>query len=332
MGLSRDAALVLVGLILGILIATMASPDPLNAATASLFRDAQDGHKMDKIDSATLVTSAHINPIFAIMRMELDQLFIALLEGLQENRTGLVVEVGSFDGIQAKYAIEQGYPVVIVEPSPSNVVKVRQTLAQIPSDTYELHEKAASSVRGKVTFYSGKDSGDFVSFDGTIPEGERDIFSEKDKTTVEAMPLDDIIGDDRRIYLLKVDTQGHDLDVLHGAAKLFREKRVSIAIFEYHPARLPAPQSQLLRELDALGYDVMSTVLHPQRTARGHAQYISGDQSAEGFAESIGLDTPLKIPNRTLNGFGEWTDIVAVCRTCVGSNMFGGALRQPRQG
>lgn len=36
-----------------------------------------------------------------------------------------------------------------------------------------------------------------------------------------------------RIHLLKVDAEGHDASVLHGAARLFAEERVMVAQFEY---------------------------------------------------------------------------------------------------
>jgi FkbM family methyltransferase len=69
---------------------------------------------------------------------------------------------------------------------------------------------------------------------------------------VTVRPVDEVLGASARIDLLKIDVEGHELDVLEGAKEALRSGRVRDIVFEEHrPA--PNPATELL---ESCGYGV----------------------------------------------------------------------------
>ncbi len=94
--------------------------------------------------------------------------------------------------------------------------------------------------------------------------GESKVSTEKTEITVNLERLDDIneINKQSLIKLLKIDVEGHELDVLHGAEKLLKRKKIEHIIFEDH-AFYP---SDVSRYLESLGYEIFyikKTLLKP---------------------------------------------------------------------
>ena len=70
--------------------------------------------------------------------------------------------------------------------------------------------------------------------------------------------LGDVLPPGREIALLKVDTEGHDPQVLRGALPLFRERRVRLATVEAAPYMWAQPHAPglaaVFREVLLTGY------------------------------------------------------------------------------
>jgi FkbM family methyltransferase len=83
------------------------------------------------------------------------------------------------------------------------------------------------------------------------------------------------------IDLLKVDTEGHDFEVLAGAADLFRGKRISVAQFEYNHRWVHARRflKDVFDLLTPLGYTI------GKLTPRGVEAYPRWDPELESFVE-----------------------------------------------
>ena len=76
--------------------------------------------------------------------------------------------------------------------------------------------------------------------------------------SLQSAVLGDALPPDREIALLKVDTEGHDPQVLRGALPLFRERRVRLATVEAAPYMWAQPHDPRLatvfREVLLSGY------------------------------------------------------------------------------
>ena len=70
--------------------------------------------------------------------------------------------------------------------------------------------------------------------------------------------LDEFIGSEQKVDILKVDVEGAEVPVLHGAEGLFRRKAVRDLVFEHHDAY----PSELHRWLEGFGYRIFSLRMH----------------------------------------------------------------------
>jgi FkbM family methyltransferase len=75
---------------------------------------------------------------------------------------------------------------------------------------------------------------------------------------VETRRLDDVLGAEQFIGVMKLDVEGHELQVLQGATRLLASHRVRDVIFEEH-GTVPTPVTELL---EAHGYTVMQVEEH----------------------------------------------------------------------
>lgn len=86
---------------------------------------------------------------------------------------------------------------------------------------------------------------------------------------VKTARLDDLLGPDEEIGVLKIDVEGHELSVFKGAEKAIKEGRIRDIIFEEH-STYPSDVSQFLEDA---GYSIfllhkglVGPVLHPAHT------------------------------------------------------------------
>jgi FkbM family methyltransferase len=83
-----------------------------------------------------------------------------------------------------------------------------------------------------------------------------------EKVAVPVVTLDDYASDIPMIDFLKIDTEGHERDVLQGARKLLAEKRIGMIQFEYGSCYIQA--GALLKDVWALlgGYRICKILPH----------------------------------------------------------------------
>lgn len=126
----------------------------------------------------------------------------------------------------------------IFEELSTNVASFRRQFLAV---TFMLHGVAVSDRTGNVRM--------------ELPHGfgeNRGIarVGEHGSVEVPAITLDDFFGSEGRVGVMKLDVEGHELSVLRGAEKMFREKRVRDVVFEEHR---PYP-SEVTRWLEERGY------------------------------------------------------------------------------
>ena len=261
-----------------------------------------------------------VSPLLALLHQPTDKLWEHLLVAMVRHR-GLVVEVGSHDGAQAMQAYRAGHTVLALEPSPANHQRVfnhifREITPPVDQRRISVQRVAASAKEGTIGFWTmkGGGTGDHVTLDGHVHEGETHNYKKHNSklTEVRTAPLD-VILEGKRVYILKVDVQGHEMHVFAGARRLFTENRVSFAMFEFQPKQLGPTAHTLIEELDEAGYDVFFTDRHGPNHPWFDTHLLSPTDSVNFTAS---FDPTF------IRGFGEWTDLVAVCRRCIGDNVW----------
>eukprot|EP01001_Neometanema_parovale_P007257 NODE_3571_length_1198_cov_52.801860_g3391_i0.p1 GENE.NODE_3571_length_1198_cov_52.801860_g3391_i0~~NODE_3571_length_1198_cov_52.801860_g3391_i0.p1 ORF type:complete len:360 (-),score=32.83 NODE_3571_length_1198_cov_52.801860_g3391_i0:67-1146(-) len=271
-----------------------------------------------------------VQRILRLMGLDGDAIWTYLLDEMRWVNSGkaIVVEVGSFDGAQAVEAIARGYRVHIYEPSTSNRAKVQRKLdayrqnCSNPCNPYEpvLHSEAVSNRSGDAVFWKTAQGAttDHLSLPSGIPDytvvRKRKGWS---RSTVKMVRLDDEFTDP--IYILKIDTQGHDGLVLQGMERLLRAQKVFIVLFEFWPRAMLWKGSdgrKALELLDSCGYDIMDLRMELTGWRR--------KQQTANIPLRMRIDRPTdfnrltqyihQIDKRFGNKNGFWFDVVAVAR------------------
>lgn len=138
----------------------------------------------------------------------------------------LFLDVGAYHGDMSSLMLESGVfsEGILFEPNPDNIGVLRQRFAGEPRMT--LRENACGDKSGTVPMYCTDRAytGSLLPYSEGV-EGARHF-------EVELARLDDKLDASQhsRVGLLKIDTQGNDLRVLMGAAKLLEEAQPWIVV------------------------------------------------------------------------------------------------------
>ena len=159
------------------------------------------------------------------------------------------VDCGSYDGDTVRNFVHvtrtHFQRVHAFEPDPANFARMEQWLARQSGFAFSrritLHQEAVGDRTGSLTFNSTGGEGACVPLFG--PEEKR-LVGVKEGISVPAVRLDEAITD--RISLLKLDVEGHELEILRGALRHLQRDRPRLAICAYH---LPADLIDLPRFL-----------------------------------------------------------------------------------
>ena len=128
---------------------------------------------------------------------------------------------------------------LLLEPSPrTRGLLQRRADAGVWGQAYaQILPIAASNASGEAPFCylrAGSENSGLASGASGVLAGSSDRVCERVRTAPLSELLDEKVGSSARVFLLKVDVEGADALVLQGAARLFRDKRVSFVVFENH--------------------------------------------------------------------------------------------------
>ena len=207
----------------------------------------------------------------------------------------IALEVGVHRPRQCLQAARAGFQAVCVEPSPKNFPICQQSVNQQSPEIKErvhLHQKVASSTTGEMLEFLGAGStGDHVGsvdvWNMKVQEPQADTDSAtKDPNMVQvpSVRLDDLLKNDmklgveERVFLAKIDTQGHEPEVFEGLSEwVFQKRQIDYILFEYWPkgmdimntgdtSRMTCVAAKLLHDLHAANYTLyaLPNVGHPK--------------------------------------------------------------------
>ena len=186
---------------------------------------------------------------------------------LARQTPGFVLDVGSLDGSDAIRFARGGHRVWSFEPSPGKIAAIRQRIkANHMENNVTLYPYALSNTteigRFFINLATGSAARKLFRGLGSAQDslGAPLHTAHKNMTTVVSVPvhrLDELMPADQHTLLLKVDTQGFDLQVLLGARELLARNRVDAVVAEMAPALMPGgaeAAKEMVRFMNEVGY------------------------------------------------------------------------------
>lgn len=150
-------------------------------------------------------------------------------------KCGVIIDVGANVGAYSKSIRNANRTVQIhaFEPHPKTYLKLTKNVASLNVGTYNV---AVGSGAGKLQLF------DYADEDGSSHASlYRDVIEHihKEQSTkheVEVISLDSFVVDHgiERVALLKIDTEGHELEVLKGFLRFIKTNQVELIQFEFN--------------------------------------------------------------------------------------------------
>ncbi|QAU24993.1 FkbM family methyltransferase [Dyella sp. M7H15-1] len=149
----------------------------------------------------------------------------------------LFIDVGANLGLHtmaAAHAMQGKGKIIAFEPFPDTARLLRlSVLINGFADMVEIHQTAVSTGSGKRSLYLGQVSGHHSLF----PHGTG-LGNEQRHVEVSLSSIDDIVGEDEPVALVKIDVEGAELEVLETAKSTIRRNPGIAIIAEFGPSHL----------------------------------------------------------------------------------------------
>ena len=155
---------------------------------------------------------------------------------------------------------------IAVEPSPSNVTLLKRNLLLNGHSSVEVHQKAVSDTSGVRDFFLSEMS-NLNTFHNT-GTGTKHLSGTTIAVETETIKQ---IADGRRIDLIRMDVEGHEIEVINGLIPAIEKKEMTpTIIFETHLSRYNAEHDieAPLRRLFSLGYHLAIVSSSSERGTR----------------------------------------------------------------
>ena len=155
---------------------------------------------------------------------------------------------------------------IAVEPSPSNVILLKRNLLLNGHSSVEVHQKAVSDTSGVRDFFLSEMS-NLNTFHNT-GTGTKHLSGTTIAVETETIKQ---IADGRRIDLIRMDVEGHEIEVINGLIPAIEKKEMTpTIIFETHLSRYNADHDieAPLRRLFSLGYHLAIVSSSSERGTR----------------------------------------------------------------
>lgn len=208
--------------------------------------------------------------------------FTAFFEHLRKlnMQFATVVDVGVAFGSPALYASNRSAKFYLVEPVPSCKSRIEALAAKLGGEAFNV---AAGATDGQMDFFVHQDvsgSSAYRQIEGAFFDGER--------VTVPVRRLDTLIPSSiQRPALLKIDTQGAELEVLAGATELLGSIDVVIIEVSFHQFRDAAPEfDDVVGRMSQLGFRAYEIL-------EGHYRYADNALAQVDIA-FVRADSPLR--------------------------------------
>ncbi len=192
----------------------------------------------DYIGRSILKTRTYEPHVTTVIRRELKEGDVFLDVG---------ANIGYFTMLASSLVNESG-KVIAIEPNPQNLQLIYYSLLENRTNNVKIYPYAASDVTAILKFTTIGSNG------GVITEYSKD---QKYYLLVPSVILDEILEDESRIDLIKIDIEAHEPIAIKGMESLIKKHRPKI-ITEFHPWAMElnniTPPAEYLENLIELGY------------------------------------------------------------------------------
>jgi len=161
----------------------------------------------------------------------------------------VVIDIGANVGmftVKAAKAVGEKGLVIAVEPHPENITLLYRNIERLKLQNVKVIRKALGSGKRKAKL--------FLATPGTSSLVERE---EKPFLWVEVDTLDNLLSElrIRKVDLIKIDTEGSEVEILKGAQKTLNSKKVKLVIAAYHDLPNGKPElNEIMTLLKSKGF------------------------------------------------------------------------------
>jgi FkbM family methyltransferase len=212
------------------------------------------------------------------------------------------VDVGANIGMHvlaAARAMQGRGKIICFEPYAASAALLKESvMINGYAGMLELHQAAVSAAPGRCNLYLGKTSGHHSLF--PLPAA---LNSGAMQAETELLRLDDVIGPQARVDLLKIDAEGAELDVLKGAARLIDANPDIGLIVELgtsHLQRVGVSLADWLAAFESLGFAYR--VIHSET---GKLEAWSMEQLAQTESVNLFCARPAALARQALGSRNE---------------------------
>ena len=153
---------------------------------------------------------------------------------LKDRSDGVIFDVGANLGQYAAELTERfpDHEIHSFEPSAKTIKILNKNMSSaIAQGRYITHNIGFGSKAETVTLYAEGDHAATASIHGSVNRDEHELVTEDIRIeTLDSFCAENSID---RIAFLKIDVEGHELEVLKGAQRMLAEKRVDFIQFEF---------------------------------------------------------------------------------------------------
>ena len=172
-----------------------------------------------------------------------------------QNDKGLFFDVGANIGLYT-WEVSKVCPhrkILAFEPDPENIKLLRKTLSSANLQNLEIHKCALSNQDGEISFFQDK----LTSATGCVagkdkPWIEQYLNSTASEIRVKTNTLDSLVSDENNPSLIKIDVEGHEVEVLEGGRNTLIKIKPLLVIESFPPKQLT-----ILSILQELGYKLI---------------------------------------------------------------------------
>jgi FkbM family methyltransferase len=167
------------------------------------------------------------------------------------------VDIGGNVGMWTTVLHELYDKVLFVEPSEIAISKAKQVINDRTGKVKYFKNICSDQVGTKKSIYTPvAESGTFSIYGKELYEDQGIVMSEEDIETITLDSLIPEIGDAKNI-LVKIDTEGSDLDILLGGKEFIRKYRPLLIVeFHFHMYFNQEKADQVLALLEEMNYDI----------------------------------------------------------------------------
>ncbi len=204
--------------------------------------------------------------------------FDVLQKRVPPSAVGIVLDVGAYDGGTATRFCDlyPGASVHAFEPTPASFAELSDCAALRSDGRLVAHQLAMSAQVGKGRLHCHA-APQTNSLRAAHPAAERQWpdgrFAPLPAVDVQIDTIDAFCARERieRVDILKVDAQGEDLRILHGAQAMLQARRIGAVVIELYFVPVYQEQGEPLQIVD-----------HLQRAGFGTAVYLCHDVDRDG--------------------------------------------------